>query len=125
MEKEEAKRGQIMHEYPITKHIVDMAQQRCRKEGASSVKKINLVCGDYSGFVPESIHMYFDIISEGTLCENAQIEIRRVTPKLKCTGCGSLFERAPMSFACPHCGCDGEPTDIGKEFYIESIEVEE
>jgi len=26
--------------------------------------------------------------------------------------------------ACPKCGVDGEPTEIGKEFYIEEIEVE-
>ena len=29
-----------------------------------------------------------------------------------------------MTFDCPKCGGQGEPTDIGKEFYIESIEIE-
>ncbi|MGI6737558.1 MAG: hydrogenase maturation nickel metallochaperone HypA [Anaerovoracaceae bacterium] len=113
-----------MHEYPITEQIVKMAEEHCREAGASAVRKVNLVCGDYSGFVPESIHMYFDLIAEGTLCDGAEIEIRRVRPKMRCPSCGKLFVRRPLSFACPDCGVDGEPTDIGKEFYIDSIEVE-
>lgn len=113
-----------MHEYPITERIVQMAEEHCRESGADRVVTIHLVCGDYSGFVPESIHMYFDLIAEGTRCDGAEIDIRRVKPKLKCPSCGTLFERKPLSFACPSCGTDGEPTEIGKEFYIESIEVE-
>jgi hydrogenase nickel incorporation protein HypA/HybF len=35
-----------------------------------------------------------------------------------------MFHRQPGSFACPQCGSDGEPTDVGKEFYIDSIEIE-
>jgi len=113
-----------MHEYPITEHIVKMSEKRCREAGGRKVVTINLVLGENSGFVPESIHMYFDLIAEGTLCEGAEITIKRIGTKLKCPSCGELFTRKPLSFACPKCGTDGEPTDTGKEFYIESIEVE-
>jgi hydrogenase nickel incorporation protein HypA/HybF len=82
------------------------------------------VVGDYSGFIGESIQMYFDVISEGTLCEGAKVNIERVKPKLQCSQCGTYFERKPFSFACPACGGEGRPTEIGKEFYIDSIEVE-
>ena len=30
----------------------------------------------------------------------------------------------PGVVACPKCGGQGGPTDIGKEFYIDSIEIE-
>ena len=113
-----------VHEFPITEHIVKMACSKCEEAGGSRVRRINLVLGDYCGYVPESIHMYFDIISEDTLCDGAEITIKRIKPKLRCPNCGELFERAPLSFACPKCGTDGEPTDIGKEFYIDTIEVE-
>lgn len=114
-----------MHEFPITQQIIKIAEKHATELGASRIKSIKLVVGDYSGFIGDSIQMYFDIISEGTLCEGATIEITHVKPKLKCTGCGELFERAFLSFACPACGEDGEPTEIGKEFYIEFIEIEE
>lgn len=112
-----------MHEYPITEQIIKICSKRCKEAGAERVTRVRLVVGDYSGYIGESIQMYFDIIGEGTPCDGAVLDIRRVKPKLRCPSCGELFERAPMSFACPKCGTDGEPTEIGKEFYIDEIEV--
>ncbi len=71
-----------MHEYPITEQLIKIAEEHCEKAGAHKVTRINLVVGEYSGFVPESIHMYFDMISEGTKCEGAEIDITRVKAKL-------------------------------------------
>lgn len=58
-----------MHEYPITQQIIKIAEEHCRKAEGSRVTKINLVIGDYSGYVGSSVQMYFDVISEGTMCE--------------------------------------------------------
>jgi hydrogenase nickel incorporation protein HypA/HybF len=113
-----------MHEYPITQQIIKIAENHGKEAGAAKVTAIYLVVGDYSGFIGESIQMYFDVISEGTLCEGAKVNIERVKPKLQCSQCGTYFERKPFSFACPACGGEGRPTEIGKEFYIDSIEVE-
>jgi hydrogenase nickel incorporation protein HypA/HybF len=113
-----------MHEYPITQQIIKIAEKHAADAGALRVTKVKLVVGDYCGFIGESIQMYFDNISEGTACENAVIEIQRVKPKLKCESCGELFTRVQFSFECPTCGGQGGPSEIGKEFYIESIEVE-
>lgn len=113
-----------MHEYPITEQIVKIAEKHCKENGGSRVAKVKLVIGDYSGYVGDSVHMYFDLIAEGTICENAEVEIQHIKPKLKCPECGEIFAKQYLSFACPKCGADGEPTDIGKEFYIESIEIE-
>lgn len=113
-----------MHELPITEQIIKIAADCGCAEGASKVERIRLVVGERSGYICESIQMYFDIISKGTLCEGAVLEIVPVKPKLHCLSCGALFERRPMRFDCPECGVNGEPTDIGREFYIDSIEVE-
>lgn len=113
-----------MHEYPITEQIIKICEDHCRQAKANKVTKVNLVIGDYSGYVGDSVQMYFDIISQGTLCDGALVEIQHIKPKLRCSECGELFYKKPLSFECPHCGGEGGPTDIGKEFYIESIEVE-
>lgn len=113
-----------MHEYPITQQIIKIAEEHCRKAEGSRVTKINLVIGDYSGYVGSSVQMYFDVIPEGTMCEKATVSIKHVKPKLKCAACGELFEKKLLSFECPQCGGQGGPTEIGKEFYIESIEIE-
>ena len=64
-----------MHEYSVAQQIIKMAEKACLDANAGSVRKISIVAGRYSGFIGESISMYFDIISEGTLCEGAAIEI--------------------------------------------------
>ena len=69
-----------MHEYPITEQIVKIAEKNCKEAGASRVISVNLVVGDYSGLVPESIHMYFDLIAEGTVREGAEINMKRIKP---------------------------------------------
>ena len=112
-----------MHEYPITRRIIEVAEEYAAKHGAAAVKAINLIVGDYSGYVASSIELYFDIIAEGSACRNAKLNIERVVPKLRCSSCNELFVRKPYSFECPVCKGEGSPTEIGKEFYIKSIEV--
>jgi len=110
-----------VHEYGITQSIIETAEKYADNK---PVKKIVLVIGESADVTGECIKLYFGIIAEGTVCENAVVEIETIKPMLKCKTCGALFERKPFSFACP-CGGEGEPTEIGREFYIKHIEVED
>ncbi|MEE3380796.1 MAG: hydrogenase maturation nickel metallochaperone HypA [Succiniclasticum sp.] len=112
-----------MHEYPVTLEIVRIASETAR-EKHGRVRAIHLVVGEDSGFIGASIQMYFDIIAEGTPCAGATLTIRDVKPKMRCDKCGRLFERKRFSFTCPWCGGAGSPTEIGKEFYIDTVDLE-
>lgn len=112
-----------MHEYPVTERIIEIAKKHCEMAQASRVEAITLVVGEQSGFIGESIQMYFDIMAEGTVCEGAALILKPVKPLLECRACGARFQRRPLSFSCPECGGEGAPTDVGKEFYIEAIAV--
>ena len=113
-----------MHEYPITLVIIRIAEKAAREGKASRVSKVSLVIGDLSGYVGDSVNMYFEEISKGTMCECADLEIRRIRPQVLCAGCGKTFERKPFLYTCPECGGEARPTKIGTEFYIDHIEVE-
>jgi hydrogenase nickel incorporation protein HypA/HybF len=112
-----------MHELPLVQSIITKASEHARLNGGRAVKSISLVVGDGTGYVPESIQMYFDIAATGTMCEGALLSVRRVKPLMRCEACGILFERKPFSFDCPDCGGEGSPTETGKELYIEDIEI--
>ena len=109
-----------MHEYSLAQSIIHAATGHA---GGAKVLQIDLVIGESSGIMGESIRMYFDIFAENTLCAEAEIKIESIKPKLRCKICGLFFERKPFSFECS-CGGEGEPTDIGREFYIKSIVVD-
>ena len=110
-----------MHEYSLAQSIFCSVTEHA---GGAKVTQIELVIGESSGILGESLRMYFDIFAENTLCAEAMIKIETVKPKLKCKICGILFVRKPFSFECT-CGGEGEPTEIGREFYIKSITVGE
>jgi hydrogenase nickel incorporation protein HypA/HybF len=112
-----------VHELPVVQSIIKKASAHAMEHGAEKVTTISLVVGDGSGYVPESLQMYFDIVAEGSLCEGAKLSIRRVKPLMQCSGCGKLFERRPFTFDCPDCGGEGTPTETGKELYIEDIGI--
>ena len=114
-----------MHEYQVTQDIIRSAEEFAAANGAAEVSAINLVVGDYSGCVADSVELYFDLIAQGTACADARLTVERVAPKLKCKVCGGYFERRPFEFTCTRegCGGEGEPTEIGREFYIRAIEV--
>jgi len=113
-----------MHEYHKAIHIIEHAVEQAKAEGKSKVTKINLVIGESSGFSDEVIKMHFEDVAAGTMCEGAEISVRKVKTMLRCPSCGELFVRKPFHFDCPHCGVDGVPSEIGKEMSIEGIEAE-
>ncbi len=113
-----------MHEYSVTESILKIVIEKANESEAKKVLKINLVIGEDTGFIGDSIQFYFDRLSTGTIAEGARLEMKYVKAKLQCSKCGIFFERKIYSFECPECGGEGMPTKIGKECYIENIEIE-
>ena len=113
-----------MHESSVTEALLKLVLEKAAAIGAEKVNRIYLVVGDLTGYVGDSIQFYFDRYSKGTAAEGAEVAVRRIEPRMRCTTCGKLFARVRFSFSCPFCGGAGKVTKIGTEFYIESIEVE-
>ncbi len=113
-----------MHEYSVTKGMLDTVLSEAEKAGASRITEIRLVIGDLSTIIDESVQMYFDIMSKGTPAHGAKLVFRRVPAQFRCRNCGNEYNKPAKGFDCPLCGGLGLPTGKGKEFYIESIEVD-
>lgn len=113
-----------MHEYAVTQSIIKMAVDEANKADASKILEIRLVIGDLSTIIDDSVQMYFDVMSEDTIAQGAKLIFKRIKAEFKCRECGEVFIKPPIGFDCPKCGGLGTPTGVGKEFYIDSIEVE-
>lgn len=113
-----------MHEYSVTKGLLKMALDEAKRAGAEKIVEIRIVIGDLSTVIDESVQMYFDMMSEGTAAEGARLVFRRVAAQFECRSCGIVFDKPSTGFDCPQCGSMGFATGVGKEFYMESLEVE-
>ena len=112
-----------MHEYGVTRQIIAICEGAAKKHNASKIKKVTLLVGEKSGFIGDSIALYFEVLSTGTLASGAELVIETVKPMLRCSKCKKLFVRKPYVFACPFCEGEGEPSEIGREFLVKNIEI--
>lgn len=113
-----------MHEYAVTQSIVNIAVTQAEQAGAARVTAIHLVIGDLSSIMDDSVQLYFDLIAEGTLAQGAELIFERIATEFYCTTCQANFVKPAHGFDCPTCGAMGRPTEVGKEFYVASIEIE-
>ncbi len=113
-----------MHEASVTEALIKIAVEEAARSGAKRVASINLVVGETTGYMAESLEFYFRSFAKGTVLEGALLNLRYVKAQIKCPTCGKLFERARFTFDCPDCGTPGTMTSVGNEFYIDTMEVE-
>lgn len=113
-----------MHELGVTQEVLDIALNKAREAQASRITKINLVIGEMSGIVDDSVQFYFDFLSQDSIARDARLSFRRVPMQVRCRRCGFSFSPEKLDWSCPQCKeWDAEVT-AGKEFYIDSIEVD-
>jgi hydrogenase nickel insertion protein HypA len=113
-----------MHELSVISYLIDTVEEQARAAGARRVLAINLVVGERTSFVDDSLLFYFDYLAPGRLCEGAQLNIRREPMRFWCEACSLTFTPAAGHFRCPNCGAPGRLTDEGRELLIESVEIE-
>jgi len=115
-----------MHELSVTEGILNAALEAAGKAGARRITAINLVIGDLSSIVDDSVQFYFEILSKDTPAAGATLCFRREPGRAVCRDCGHAFEVSPpLEPICPACGGIRLEVTGGREFLVESIEVED
>jgi hydrogenase nickel incorporation protein HypA/HybF len=113
-----------MHELPATEGILAAALEAAHAAGAERVLGIDLVVGELTSIVDDSVQFYFDILGQGTAAAGAVLRFRRVGAACSCSDCGHAFAVSPpLPRSCPACGSPALAVTGGQEFHVESIEV--
>ena len=113
-----------MHELGIMTGVMESVEQAAKDANADKVLKISLLVGVMTEAIEDALRFAFEALSEGTMCEDAQLEINMVQPVSVCLECGKEYEHNRFHMVCPECGSAFTQLVQGKELRIESIEVD-
>jgi len=113
-----------MHELAITQSMFDIVLKQAEQVQAKKVTKINLVIGEMTGVVSDSVQFYLDFLTKNTIAEGAIVDIKMVPAQAQCGNCSRTFELKEFDWTCPN--CQGKIINViaGKELFLESIEVD-
>ncbi len=100
-----------MHEFSIVQQLVDQLVKEAKTRGASEVKEVHLRRG--STFAEAPLRQSFQILSENTPLQNAELVIEEFSVEYKCESCGhqqiiSADDLIGHLFVCPECGAAHE-----------------
>jgi hydrogenase nickel incorporation protein HypA/HybF len=113
-----------MHELPVTQNLLEIALRHAQESNARRILNLNIVIGQLATIVDDSVQFYWDLIAEGTIAEGALLHFSRIPTELLCQECSRQYIPGPDDFTCPGCQSTNVKIISGKEFYLESIEVE-
>jgi hydrogenase nickel incorporation protein HypA/HybF len=111
-----------VHELSLSGAILNTALKHARGRPVSAIA---LRVGVLRQVVPDTLAFYFAIVARGTLCEGAALHQERIGARLGCRACAQSWGIELPVFRCPHCGGAEVEVLAGREFEVESIEVEE
>jgi hydrogenase nickel incorporation protein HypA/HybF len=113
-----------MHELAITQNILEIVLKHGEQAKAKKVLGLFLVIGQLSSVIDDSVQFYWDMVSQGTIAEGAELHFRRVPTQLMCKACGKKYSPDGENLTCPDCNSDMIAVIAGEEFYLESIEID-
>jgi hydrogenase nickel incorporation protein HypA/HybF len=113
-----------MHEFSIVQSLLDVAVAETRRAGAQRVLRLNCRIGELRQINESLLREAFELLSRGTLCENAELCVEKTFMQARCRACERLFEVHNWNWRCPDCGGDGSLAGGGDELELTSIEAE-
>ncbi len=113
-----------MHELAVTESMLGIVLKHAQRSHTKKVTRINIVLGEISTVMEEPVRFYFGIISKDTMAEGAELFFRHIPLICRCRKCGEEFRVKEFDLTCPECGNAESEIISGREFKVESIEVD-
>ena len=124
-----------MHEFSTMQSILEAAFKAAKDHGASRIVEVDLEIGKLTFLNIEQLRFIYSVLTEGTIAEGAELHIREVEPRIRCSKCGyegPLVYRGPeihvlyvpLSLRCPKCKEASVELTSGRECTLKSLKVE-
>ncbi len=122
----------MSHEFSVIKGVVDSIINASKEYSAIQITEVHLEIGELTFLAKEQIRFAFQVITRGTVAENAELHLSYISGRIRCS-CGFEGE-TPLSkmdgfhlifpiIQCPECG---NKTEIikGKECTVKNVKLE-
>jgi hydrogenase nickel incorporation protein HypA/HybF len=111
-----------VHELSIAEAVVGVAERHAagRRVGAVDVR-----VGALRQVVPSALEFAFEVVTQGTTLEGAELRIETVPAVGRCGACGAEGQLDWFPFACEACGSVDMELVSGEELLVEAIEVDD
>jgi len=128
-----------VHEFSTAVGVVETVLDVARQNNATKVKKIELVVGEFTMLNDDQLKFSFEIASEGTIAEGAEVIIKKQKGEIECLDCqykGEIADREKKEeldhfvvdlvniFECPKCHSNRTKISGGRDIYVNNIEIE-
>lgn len=113
-----------MHELSVTEGLLKICLDEGEKHKIKKVTKVKVKVGELSDLIPSCISYYFNIVAKGTIAENAEILVEKIPVSINCKECGYNGVLPRKTYTCPKCNGNKYEITKGREFYLDTMEVE-
>jgi hydrogenase nickel incorporation protein HypA/HybF len=111
-----------MHELSIADAVVTIARRHAR---GRPVSRVDVKVGWLRQVVPDSLLFAFELVSEGTELEGAELVVEEVPARVRCGSCAVETQLNQFPAHCEVCGGFDVVVTAGEELLVDSIEVED
>jgi hydrogenase nickel incorporation protein HypA/HybF len=111
-----------VHELSLAEAVVEIA---LRHAAGRTVRKVELRVGYLRQVVPSALEFAFELLSNGTVLEGAELAIENVPARGRCRACAVDTTMRAFPLQCSVCG--GLDLDViaGEELLVDALELEE
>jgi hydrogenase nickel incorporation protein HypA/HybF len=111
-----------MHELSIAEAVVEIAARHAR---GRRVLKVELKVGHLRQVVPSALSFAFELTTQGTALEGAELEIEEVPVSGVCRTCGATGLLDAFPLRCRTCGGFDVELTGGEELLVDSLDLDQ
>jgi hydrogenase nickel incorporation protein HypA/HybF len=107
----------------VTREMLQQLIEKAQSEGASRIKRVVLEVGEMSGLDSNDLRNSFQLLSQDTLAEGAELAITAVPLKVRCLSCSREYTASGYKMVCQACGSIASELISGNELRVKEMEV--
>ena len=111
-----------MHELSIAQAVVTIVERHAQ---GRRVVKVELKVGHLRQVVPSALAFAFELTTQGTVAEGAELDLEQIEAAGTCQSCGAHTPLPELPLVCRECGSIDVEVTRGEELLVDSLELED